>query len=113
MARIDKIEFGEIVIDGKSVYSDVSIGVNGEVILRPKAHIIGASDIAPLLKDNPECIVIGTGMDGSVEIEAEVEDILENKGIKLFTDETPDAADIFNGLMADGKKVAGIFHMTA
>lgn len=113
MIHIDKADFGEIVIDGKSYYSDVFISAKGAVEYKTKSHVIGASDVVVLLKDCPDCIVIGAGMEGSVGIEPEVEQILEDKGIKLFADKTPNAAEIFNGLVADGKKVAGIFHLTA
>jgi hypothetical protein len=113
MAKITKVDFGEIVIGSKSFYSDVTIDAMGHVEHKAKSRIVDASGIAPLMKGGPECIVIGTGMDGSVGIEPEVEQILEDKGIKLFCDRTPNAADIFNGLAADGRKVAGIFHLTA
>lgn len=113
MVKIDKIDFGEIIIDGRSFYSDVSISAGGDVEHLPKSHSIGAGDIAPLLKGKPDCFVIGTGMEGSVGIAEEVGEILENKGIKFFIDKTPNAADIFNGLVASGKKAAGIFLMTA
>jgi hypothetical protein len=52
-------------------------------------------------------------MEGSVEVEDEVPEILENKGIKLFVEETRNAVDVFNGLIADKKRVAGIFHVTS
>jgi len=113
MVRIDKVDFGEIIINGKSFYSDVSISAKGEVEHLAKSRIVEASDIMPLLKGNPECIVIGAGMDGSASIRAEVKQILENKGIRLFRERTRNAVDVFNGLVADGKKVAGIFHVTA
>ena len=113
MVRIDKADFGEIVIDGKSFFSDVSITAKGVVEHVPKKHIVSASDIAPLFDGSPECIVIGTGMEGSTEIEPEVEDIIENEGMELFVDKTQKAVQIFNALIADKKKVAGLFHMTA
>ncbi len=113
MVKIDKIDFGEIIIDGRSFYSDVSITAGGNVEHLPKSHAIGASDIAPLMNEQMDCLVIGTGMEGSADIAEEVGEILENKGIKFFIDKTPNAADIFNGLSASGKKVAGIFHLTS
>jgi hypothetical protein len=112
MARIDSVDFGEIVVAGKSYYSDVSIDSKGRVEHRTKSHVVGADDIMPVLKD-VDCIVIGTGMEGSVEVEDEVPEILENKGIKLFVEETRNAVDVFNGLIADKKRVAGIFHVTS
>jgi len=113
MVRIDKVDFGEIIINGKSFYSDVSITANGRVEHLTKSRTTEASDIMPLLKGNPECIVIGTGMDGALKIRSEVKQILEDKGVKLFRERTRNAVDVFNGLIADKKKVAGIFHVTA
>lgn len=113
MARIDKVDFGEIVIGGKSYYSDVSIDARGVVEHRPKTHRVRAGDIVPLLKGKPQCIVIGNGMEGAAEIGMEIEQMLEEQGIELFVEKTPKAAHIFNGLLADKKKVAGLFHLTS
>jgi len=112
MVKIDKVIFGEIAIGGKTYYSDVSIDANGRVELLAKTHVVDMNVVAPLLKGRLDCLVVGTGMEGSVGVAPEVEEILENKGIKLFSDNTQDAVDIFNGMVADRKKVAGIFHVT-
>ncbi|MBM3303780.1 MAG: hypothetical protein FJY76_01685 [Candidatus Aenigmarchaeota archaeon] len=112
MVKIDKVDFGEIVVGGRSFYSDVSISAKGGVEHLVKSHIIEASNIVPLLAGNPACVVIGTGMEGAVKVRPEVRQILENKGIRLFIERTRNAVDVFNGLVADRKKVAGLFHVT-
>jgi hypothetical protein len=112
MPKIDKVEFGEIVVSGKSYYSDVTIRSNGSVEHMRKKHRLGVDEVLPAIKD-ADCLVIGTGMKGSVSVAEEVSEILEDKKIRLFVDETPNAVDIFNGLLADRKRVAGIFHVTS
>lgn len=113
MAKINRVDFGEIVISGKSYFSDVSIDAKGRVEHLEKSHIFSISDVLPLLEGRPECIVIGTGMVGVVRFERNVAELLEQKGVALFAEKTPKAVMIFNGMAADRKKVAGIFHLTS
>lgn len=112
MFKIDSVKFGEIRIEGKDYYSDMFVFWDGKVEFREKGHQITLNDIRFLVKRKPYAIVIGKGMQGAVSVLPEVRQALEDKKIKLFSDLTPNAVEIFNGLIAQGKKVVGIFHVT-
>lgn len=111
--EIENLEFGEVTIGGKTYYSDIYINVFGKVEHITKKHRWGLDEIKPLLEGNPSCIVIGKGMEGAVSLETRMIGILKEKKISLFVDSTRNAVDIYNGLVADKKKVAGIFHLTS
>ncbi|RLI96877.1 MAG: hypothetical protein DRO99_03800 [Candidatus Aenigmatarchaeota archaeon] len=112
MVNIDSVSFGEINIDGKTYYSDMIVWWDGKVEFISKNHIFGMDQFAKLMQKEPKIIVIGTGEQGSVKILPEVEQVCSDKGIKLYSDPTQKAADFFNGLVMQGKKVAGYFHVT-
>ena len=114
VVRIDEVKFGEIKVDGKTYYSDMIVWWDGKVDFVTKRHRIGMNELAKLLKGKgkPEVIVIGTGQQGIVGVEPEVGQACSDKKIKLYSDPTPKAVDFFNGLILQGKKVAGYFHIT-
>ncbi|MFH1978166.1 MAG: MTH938/NDUFAF3 family protein [Candidatus Aenigmatarchaeota archaeon] len=112
MVNIDAVEFGEVKINGKIYYSDMIIWWDGERDFRLKSNIIDINDLAVLLQKKPEAVIIGTGIIGSLKILPEVEMSLEMKKISLFVDKSPNAADIFNGFMSQGKKAVALIHTT-
>ncbi len=112
MVHIDCVRFGEITIDGKTYYSDVRVFWDGKVEMRDKSHVFGVEEFTPLLEKNIEALVIGTGIHGVMKILPEVEEIAENKGVKVFCDVSERAADIFNGLVRDGKRAVAVIHTT-
>jgi hypothetical protein len=112
MVKIDFTKFGEISIDGKIYYSDMLVCWDGTVEFRAKKHIFDMDDFAALLKRKPDIIVIGTGQTGVVKVSDEVVQIAEDKKIKLYVDPSPKAVDVFNGLVAQGKKAIALIHTT-
>jgi len=112
IARIDSIKFGEITINKKTYYSDVLIDVDGKVELMQKKHMVDIDDFIILSKKKPEFIVIGTGLQDMVRVSDKVIQIAEDSKIKLYVDPSPKAADVFNGLLAQGKKTAALIHTT-
>ena len=109
---IESVSFGEIKVNGKTYYSDMIIWWDGKVEFTVKSHVLGMKELAAILEKEPEIIVVGTGDQDMVKILPEFRQTCEEKGIKLYLDPTQKAADIFNGLIAQGKKAAGIFHVT-
>jgi len=112
MVRINSISFGEIEIDGKTYYSDVVVWWDGRVEHKTSSHEFGMNEFLGLLGREPDSIVIGTGQSGCVHIAEEVKQTAEDKGIKIFADESPRASDIFNALVRDEKKVVAVIHLT-
>lgn len=112
MVRIDSTSFGEIVIDGKTYYSDMIVWWDGKIEYRTKSHTVDMSEFLKLMQKEPEAVVIGTGQIGVVKILPEVNQTAEDKQVDLFIDQSKKAIQIFNGLVADGKKAVAVIHTT-
>jgi len=114
MVRIDEFKFGEMSIDGKTYFSDIMIWWDGrvEMVEKPEMHEIGINELAMLLQNDPDIIVIGTGIKRIIRVLPEVTQSCRDKKIKLYSDPTPKAAEFFNGLCAQEKRAAGFFHLT-
>lgn len=117
---IEEYHFGSIKIDGETYNHDVQIGLDNEVKLwwRNESHQIEKRDIEEVLNQNPEVIVIGTGEMGVAKVNEEVQKNIQSQGISLVIEPTTEAIETFNSLKKDlpaggqGKKVAGLFHLT-
>ena len=112
MPAIDAVSYGEIEIGGKTYYSDVVLWWDGKKAFLPKNHILDADFLASLLKRKPEAVVIGIGLEGSVEILPGVKGTAKKHNVRLFVDKTENAVDIFNGLIARDKKAVAVLHVT-
>jgi len=117
---IEEYNFGFIKINGQAYNHDVQIGLDNEVKFwwRNQSHQIEKRDAEEVLSQNPEIIVIGTGELGVAKISEEARQATKAKGIELIIEPTPEAIKSFNSLKKDlpsggqGKKVAGLFHLT-
>ena len=61
---IDAYSFGRIVINGREYDSDVLIYPDGRIDAawwRNEGHVLAESDIADLIRSQPETIIAGTG----------------------------------------------------
>ncbi len=112
MVEITNVKFGEIEVDKKIYYSDMIVWWDGKVEYRAKSHVFDISDFLKLLEKKPEIIVIGTGMNGICRILEEVEQAAEDKGIMIFKELSPKAAEMFNGFVADKRRVVAVLHST-
>lgn len=112
MVKIDSMKFGEIRVDGKTYYSDLTIWWDGHVEMRDKSHTFGADEFLGIASKKPEVIVVGTGTDGVLRIEEEVGQLASRKGIKIYDEISPKAVDLFNAFLAEGKRVVGVIHAT-
>ncbi len=111
--EINSVKFGEIEINGKTYYSDMIVWWDGRLDFISKRHIFNQSELSRLLKRKPYAVVIGTGhTGGSVRVTEGVVQKAKERGVKLFIDQSPDAMDIFNGLIATGKKAVAFIHVT-
>ena len=112
MVRVDSVRFGEITIDGKIYYSDINVWWDGKVEYKEKTHEFTMSDFVRLAEKNPEIIVIGTGINGICKVLEEVEMAAEDKGIEIFKELSPKAAEMFNAFVADKRKAVAVIHST-
>ncbi len=85
---------------------------DGKTEYREKTHEFKMDEFLKLLERKPEIIVIGTGISGVLKVLEEVEQEAENKGVEIFKDTSPKAAEMFNGFVADKKRAVAVLHST-
>ena len=112
---IDQYTTGShMTVDGTKYHQDLKI-IRGEVKgnwWRRQGHRLDTNDIQDILSAKPEVLVIGTGYAGNLHIPGAVRQKIENHHIKIIAATTADATKTFNRLEAEGKNVAGAFHLT-
>ncbi len=113
MNTIDSYQFGEIVVNGKKYSSDVLIFPDKVIDnwRRKTGHELCPEDIAGVLKENPEVLVVGSGASGLVEVLPRVEEIARAKGIELIVETTDRACDIYNRL-SHFQRIVAALHIT-
>ena len=113
MNIIDSYHFGQIVISGRKYSSDVIIfpdRVQG-AWHRSKGHQLSLEDIAGIIAESPEVLIVGTGASGLVTVPPEVQKDIESRDIKLIVAPTSDACNLYNRLSRLQKVVAAL-HLT-
>ena len=75
--RIDRTEFGEITIDGKTYEHDVIIRLSGEVVKRKKklskrlygtSHIVSKDEAKFVFEKGCKRLILGSGQEGNVHL---------------------------------------------
>jgi hypothetical protein len=110
---IDSYRFGQIVINGRKYTSDVIISpdrVQGDW-WRDESHELALKDIAGVIDENPEILLVGTGASNLMKVLPEVEQEAEARHIQLIVQPTGEACDIYNQL-APTQRVVAAFHLT-
>ena len=113
MNKIDSYQFGRIVINGKKYSSDVIIFPDNvkDNWWRKTGHQLCLEDIAEVITEKPEVLVVGTGASGLMKVLPEVKEIIDAGGIKLIVEPTDKACKIYNHLCRSQKVVATL-HIT-
>ena len=111
---IENFSFGSITIQGKQYTSDLKI-INGVVYpdwLRKSGHSVDVAEVADFINAKPDSLIIGSGVFGSMKINSQLKQNLTDHGIQVIEESTIIAIGLFNLMYADGKNVAGGFHLT-
>jgi len=111
---IDSYHFGAMTVKGKTHRNDLKI-IGDQVIgdwWRIEGHAVHEADIADILAAPVEVLVVGTGDPGRMQMSRRAGQALERRGIQVLTLPTRQAVGVFNALRAQGKRVAGAFHLT-
>ena len=113
MNIIDSYQFGQIVVSGKKYTSDVIIFPDRvtDNWWRKTGHQLCLKDIAEVMTENPEVLVVGTGDSGLMKVLPEVERGVETQGIKLIMEATDQACHRYNQLCHSQRAVASL-HIT-
>jgi len=103
-----------MIVDGTRYGQDLKI-LNGKVSAdwwRQEGHRLNRCDIEDILLARPRIIVVGTGYAGQMHIPDSLRESLLKEDIQLIAERTQEAVKTFNRLEAEGKPVAGAFHLT-
>jgi len=110
---INSYQFGLITIDGKNYTSDVIIFPDRvkDSWWRKTGHELCLEDIADIIAENPEVLIVGTGASGLMQVLPEVKQGVEAQGIRLIVQTTDKACQTYNQLCRSRKAVAAL-HLT-
>jgi len=113
MNIIDSYQFGEIVINGKKYTSDVIIFPDRvrDNWWRKTGHQLRLGDIAEVLTESPEVLVVGTGASGLIKVLSEVQPAVKAHGIELIVEATDKACHTYNQLCHSQRVIAAL-HLT-
>ena len=103
-----------MTVQGTNYYQDLKI-IHGNVKdnwWRKEGHRLYADDINDILSAKPDVLVIGTGYAGNMSVPMSLRTAIEGQRIKVIVEKTSEATKTFNRLIAQGKDVAGAFHLT-
>jgi hypothetical protein len=73
---------------------------------------IGPADVEELIEKGCEVVVLSRGMELRLQTGKETLELLKEKGIEAHVEETKAAVELYNSLVAEGRKVGGLFHST-
>ena len=110
---IDSYQFGLVVINGEKYTSDVVVfpdRVRSEW-WRKSGHELSLEDIAEVLTENPEVLIVGTGESGMMRVLPETKRSIEAQDIKLIVETTTKACQTYNQLCSFQRVVAAL-HLT-
>jgi len=112
--HIDSYQFGKIVIDGTAYNSDCLILGNYVQAhwRRKQGHLLTAEDLEPIITASPATLIVGCGASGLMKVSENIDQVLQEHGIELFTANTNKAVARFNELAEKGENVAGALHLT-
>ena len=110
--QIQKMGFGNIVIDGVSYGTDNIVLYWDSIETIEKSHEIKKSDFEHLMLREPDVVVLGIGFNSIVKVDDEVKSLAKQEGIELYILPTEDALKKFQELVRKGKRAAAIIHPT-
>lgn len=112
--QIEGISFGRLILDGHTYTTDLLIYPDGRVQedwRRDRGHSLALGDIAGLVETDPDVIVAGTGVNGRMRPDADLEERLLAWGIQLQAAPNEQASEIFNDRIRT-ERVGACFHLT-
>jgi hypothetical protein len=112
MPRIEGYRFGRVLVDGDEQTRDVI--VLPERVLtgwwRADGHRLVLADLADVIEDLPEHLLVGTGAYGRMRPEREALDELRQRGVEVEALPTDEAVRRYGEL--DPRRTAAALHLT-
>lgn len=121
---IERLTWGRFLIrgeqhgeaSGKRTGKGKDIRITGSKVRRWKGregHRLKKSMIEDVCNEDIEVLIIGTGIEGGIEVPEKVRNAVAKRGIaELYVERTPEACRRFNELHRAGKRVALLAHGT-
>jgi hypothetical protein len=112
-ARIERLRFGEITIRGER-YTDDVILLQDRVRprwWREEGHLLQLEDLAEVLADHPDVLIVGAGLQECMKVSPEVVAYTKNAGIELLVFDTRTACQSYNYLHGK-RRVTAALHLT-
>ncbi len=101
-------------VKGKTYTTDLKI--IGDTVKdnwwRSQGHRLLSDDIVDILESRPDVLVVGTGYAGNLDVPATLRKDLAERGVRLLSERTAEAVELFNQHRAREENVAGAFHLT-
>jgi hypothetical protein len=112
MARVGDYSFGRIVVDGHEEQTDLILLPNRTVShwWRRHGHELVIEDLAEVLPELPERLLIGSGVDGRMHTDPDTLEQLAARGVAVEILRTPQAVRRYREL--DPKRTAAALHLT-
>ncbi len=113
MPRIEELEFTKLVSGGK-VYRAPCIVYRDKVDgrwWRTDGSRFGPGDFDSVIAAKPEVAILGTGLLNMVSVPEETLARFSAESIDLEVLPSKEAAERYNELLAQGRKVVGAFHL--
>jgi hypothetical protein len=112
MPKIDEYDFGRIVVDGVEQTQDVIL-LPGRVVpnwWRQDGHGLVLDDLAAVLDEIPERLIVGTGAHGRLTPDPDALERLRERGIEVEALPTGEAVRRYDALNPD--RTAAALHLT-
>jgi len=118
---IEKFSWGQFTINGE-IHSEAGEGVgkdicivNGQVTAwaERKGHRLKTKMVACILDRDIDILLIGNGVNGAIKVLKKTQMMIYEHGVQtLIIMKTPEACQVYNEMIRQGKKVALLAHGT-
>jgi len=110
---IEGYQFGRITIGGREYTEDIIIFPDRvkDGWWRQSGHRLCLEDIAEVIAERPQTLVVGTGASGLMEVSDEVRRAADDNGIEIIAETTDQACRTYNCLR-QSRRVAAALHLT-
>ena len=114
MGRIEDYSFGSISVDGQKFTADLIIYPDRiqSDWWRKEGHKLQRDDVAGVLAEPPEALIVGQGEPGKMQVCARLAEELDRMNVQLIAEPTRSACERFNELCQEGRRVVAALHLT-
>ena len=112
LPKIQKVEFGNIVINGEAHTENDIVLFWDKVEKKEKSHHMTLEHFQDIMLKEPDVVIFGTGFNDMVKIDTRILHEAEKQGVDVIFKKTPKALEEFTKISRQSKKVAAVIHIT-